>query len=192
MLASMRDEVFDQDTACQALSQDRDRLMKAIDVGAADISRLTFPDGPLTLLDLVAHVTMWDEINLAVVTLALHGRPHWSLDPRWETAEAGSALNVGGVRAGRALTGELLRHRFHAVRQAHIDTIAEIPRPQWERELPFTHSGRPWTLGGLCHYVNTPEADPTRTLTYQHAAVHLGATGLNRAVPTGTGSPGRA
>ncbi|ADD43007.1 hypothetical protein Snas_3341 [Stackebrandtia nassauensis DSM 44728] len=188
MLADMRDEVFDQDRACQALSHDRDRLVEAMDSGVADIDRLTFPDGPLTLLDLAVHVTMWDEINLGVVTLALRGRPHWSLDPRWETAEAGGALNVGGVRAGRGLTEELIRHRFHAVRQAHIDTIAEIPRSQWEQELPFAHSGsQPRTLGGLCHYVNTPEADPTRKLTYQHAAVHLGATSLSRAAPTGTG-----
>ncbi len=62
--------------------------------------------GPLgdfcdSLHDLLAHVLMWDEINLAVLSEATAGRAHWSLDPRWETPEAGRLLNRGGVAAAR-------------------------------------------------------------------------------------------
>ncbi len=64
--------------------------------------------GPLgdfcdSLHDLLAHVLMWDEINLAVLSEATAGRAHWSLDPRWETPEAGRLLNRGGVAAARSL-----------------------------------------------------------------------------------------
>src|SRR5215470_4425295 len=62
--------------------------------------------GPLgdfceSLHDLVAHVLMWDEINLAVLAEAAAGRLHWSLDPQWETSDAGRMLNRSGVEAGR-------------------------------------------------------------------------------------------
>jgi hypothetical protein len=59
--------------------------------------------GPLgdfceSLHDLVAHVLMWDEINLAVLTEAAASRAHWSLDPLWETPEAGRLLNRSRYR----------------------------------------------------------------------------------------------
>lgn len=166
--------MFSREQACEALSRDHDLLAAALERGTAEIHRLTFPGGELSLLDLVVHVTMWDEINLAVLTQALHGQAHWSLAAQWETAAAGGALNTGGVRAGRSLPAELIRHRFHQVRQAHIDAIARVSSARWEAELPFGFTGSlPRTLAGLCHYINTPEADPSRTLTYRHAAVHL-------------------
>ena len=40
-------------------------------------------------------------INLAVVTEAAAGRVRWSLDPRWDTPQAGPMLNRGGIEADR-------------------------------------------------------------------------------------------
>jgi len=173
-------EAMSQEAAGNALTVDRRDLLAAVDDAASHppIAYTTFWEHPLTALDLVAHVLAWDEINLAVLAEARRGRPHWSLDRDWETREAGRAINRSGVLMGRELGATLTLHRFEAVRAAFLDAIAEVPVAEWAAELPFRHGGdTPQTLGGLCHYVNTPEADPTRTAAYRHAAVHLGAAG---------------
>jgi hypothetical protein len=121
---------------------------------------ITLHAGPLgdfceSLHDLVAHVLMWDEINLAVLTEANAGRRHWSLDPRWETREAGRLLNKAGVLAGRELPSELLLHRLE-ITKAAVETELES---SWEAnqdvaEHVFTVPGRP---------------------AFWHAAIHLNA-----------------
>src|SRR5258708_28342684 len=73
--------------------------------------------GPLgdfcdSLHDLLAHVLMWDEINLAVLTEATAGRAHWSLDPRGETPEAGRVLERRGGGAAPHPPAPLPLHRF--------------------------------------------------------------------------------
>ena len=105
------------------LRADHDLLIsEAEDLAEAQLAaRYQLAGGPLgdfceSLHDLVAHVLMWDEINLAVLTEAAAGRGHWSLDPRWETPGAGRMLNRGGVEAGRLLPASLLLHRLRAVR----------------------------------------------------------------------------
>ena len=173
-------DFLDQATACRALTADRDHLLTAI---AADtppvIHHNPLGDEPMSITDLVIHVSMWDEIVLAVLTEARAGREHWSLDPRWETRDSGRALNVGGVDAGRHLPAELVHHRFRSVRDALIASIAAVDPDAWHRELPFRHPGtEPQTLAGLCLRNNLPEADPTRSKVYQHATVHLGLPGI--------------
>lgn len=113
--------------------------------------------GPLgdfceSLHDLVAHVLMWDEINLATLSEAAADRTHWSLDPRWETPEMGRRLNRAGVEAGRQLPGPLLVERVAMVRDA---ILAELPNVT---DLELLE--RIWTVPG-----QSP---------YWHAAVHLG------------------
>ncbi len=109
--------------------------------------------GPLgdaceSLRDLVAHILMWDEINLAVLAEASRARRHWSLDPQWETREAGQALNAGGVAAGTEL-------RSYA-------------EDRWLAPIPFD-PGPADSIGALAQHVMTvPRAAP-----YWHAAIHL-------------------
>lgn len=117
--------------------------------------------------DLVAQVLMWDEINLAVLAEAAAGRAHWSLDPLWETPEAGRLLNRSGVEAGRQLSASLLLHRLRAAQDA---VLAELGR----------HGGQAWTgagqvpslargIGGLAQRVWTVPGQPS----FWHAAIHL-------------------
>jgi hypothetical protein len=169
--------------ACAALAYDRDRLLEALAREEAVPGSVAIRHdplapagrGPISVPDLVQHVAMWDEIVLAILSEARHGRAHWSLDPQWAPVEAGRALNVGGVEAGRLLPAELVVHRFRSVREALIAAIDEVPDEEWAGGLSFRHDGEePQTLSGLCHYASTPEADPTRTRTYRHACVHLG------------------
>jgi hypothetical protein len=118
---------------------------------------------------------MWDEIVLAILSEARHGRAHWSLDRLWAPVEAGRALNVGDVEAGRLLPPELVVHRFGSVRQALIAAIDEVPDVEWTGGLAFRHDGEePQTLSGLCQFASTPEADPARTRTCRLACLHLG------------------
>jgi hypothetical protein len=162
------------------IAADRDLLLNRVRGLAA--AELTAPylvrGGPLgdfceSLRDLVAHVLMWDEINLAVLADAARGRAHWSLAARWETPEAGRMLNRAGVAAGRELPVELLVHRYTAVRDALLDELAryddEVARyddEAWARPAGV----RPGSVGELVQYVMTvPGDDP-----YRHAAIHLG------------------
>jgi hypothetical protein len=172
-------DLFQQGAACAALKLDRDRLLAAAEQRKSG-AELPIRHNPLSgaamsVMDLVGHVAMWDEIVLLVLAEARHGRAHWYVTPQWETIDAGRALNVGGVSAWRQLPDDLALDRFVNIRNALVSAIAEVPTPEWHGELAFRHTGwEPQTLAGLCHKVNTPEADPERKLTYQHASVHLG------------------
>lgn len=128
--------------------------------------------GPLgdfceSLHDLVAHVLMWDEINLAVLTEVSAGRAHWSLDPRWETPEAGRLLNRSGVQAGRQLPASLLLHRLRAVQDAVLGELARYEGQAWTRagQMPALARG----IGGLAQRVWTVPGQPA----FWHAAIHL-------------------
>ncbi len=114
--------------------------------------------GPLgdfceSLHDLMAHIMMWDEINLAVLTEDHAGRRHWSLDPTCETTEAGRQLNRSGVAAGRELPVSLVLHRLRLARDG---LLAEL--------------GSASSISPLAQRVMTvPGAPP-----FWHCAVHLG------------------
>jgi hypothetical protein len=171
--------MFEQDTACAALELDRDRLLAAVESARSgqppQIMHNPVSGAAMTVLDLVGHVAMWDEIVLAVLSEARRGRAHWYVTPQWETVAAGRALNTGGVAAWRQLPEALTLDRFVRGRNALASAIAEVPGSEWHGELAFAHSSwQPQTLAGLSHHVNTPEADPERKLTYLHASVHLG------------------
>jgi hypothetical protein len=127
--------------------------------------------GPLgdfceSLHDLVAHVLMWDEINVAVLTEAKAGRPHWSLDARWEAPPAGRALNEAGVIGGRSIPSSLLIHRYTTTVASLAAELESTPATSWEAPLPFG-TGR--TLGELAARVMTVPGQPQ----YWHAAIHL-------------------
>ncbi|MEV6284118.1 maleylpyruvate isomerase N-terminal domain-containing protein [Kribbella sp. NPDC051770] len=162
--------------AAQLVRADRQRLLDLVD-GLPD-DRLTEPfrvtDGPLghfcdSLHDLVAHVLMWDEITLALLREAAAGRSHWSLDPRWETAEIGSALNVGGVEAGRQLPSGLLIERFGGVVDALVAEISSYDEVAWRD--PATGGPFGGSVGALAEYAATP---PDGTPPYAHVGKHLG------------------
>ncbi|WP_305924582.1 hypothetical protein [Nonomuraea turcica] len=126
--------------------------------------------GPLgdfcrSLHDLIAHVLMWDEINLAVLTDAVAGRPHWSLDPRWEDPAVGQALNRGGVEASRHLPASLLLHRFESVHDAILEDLGRLSKESWN-DAPQGAQG----VGALAQRVWTVPGQPA----YWHAAIHLG------------------
>lgn len=128
--------------------------------------------GPLgdfceSLHDLAAHILMWDEINLAVLTEVSAGREHWSLDPRWETPEAGQLLNRSGVQAGRQLPASLLLHRLRAAQDAVLTELGRYGDEAWAGpgQTPALAQG----IGGLAQKVWTvPGQSP-----FWHAAVHL-------------------
>ncbi len=139
--------------------------------------------GPLgdacdSLRDLVAHVLMWDEISLAVLSEARAARRHWSLDPRWETREAGQMLNVSGVAAGRELPVGLLLHRFASVREALLAELRSYSEEEWRTPVPVDLDPRR-SVGSLAEYVMTVPGQHS----YWHAAIHLhrlSAMGANR------------
>jgi hypothetical protein len=89
--------------AMRRLGADRDLILTRTD-GLSDADAAApyrTGAGPLgdfceSLRDLVAHVLMWDEINLAVLTEARAGRGHWSLTrvgrrPRWAAGSTRAA-----------------------------------------------------------------------------------------------------
>jgi Mycothiol maleylpyruvate isomerase N-terminal domain len=160
-------------TAVRRLADDRGTLLSYVD-GISD-SDLRAPYrvavGPLgdaceSLHDLVAHVLMWDEINLAVLAEAAVGRSHWSLDARWETPEAGQLLNRAGVRAGRQLPAPLLLHRFRSIRDSMLAEFARYDQQAWVT----VQAGQGESIGALAQRVWTV---PGRA-AYRHAAIHLG------------------
>jgi hypothetical protein len=161
--------------ARERLRADRGRLLDEVE--HVPVDHPAEPYGPAgralgdfceSLHDLVAHVLMWDEINLAVLAEAAAGRVHWSLDPRWETSEAGRCLNDGGVRAGRAIPGPLLLHRYRSVHDALMDTIGRYDETAWAG--PATPA-RPdlASLGELAQRLWTVPGQAS----YQHASIHL-------------------
>jgi hypothetical protein len=129
--------------------------------------------GPLgdfcqSLHDLVAHVLMWDEISLAVLTEAAAGRTHWSLDPRWETRQAGRVLNEGGVIAGRLVPADLLWHRLRAVHGAALAALGGYDEAGWA--APRDHEGGAETsMGALVQRAWSVPGQPA----FWHAAIHL-------------------
>jgi hypothetical protein len=157
------------------------RLRADHDVLLATVKELTdeqlattyqLASGPLgdfceSLHDLVAHVLMWDEINLAVLTEAAAGRTHWSLDPRWETKEAGRLLNRGGVEVGRPLPASLLLHRLRAVRDAVLTELGRYEGRAWTDAGPMPSLAQ--GIGGLAQKVWTVPGQPA----FWHAAIHL-------------------
>jgi hypothetical protein len=157
------------------------RLRADHDVLLAEVNSLTgdqlaapyqLASGPLgdfckSLHDLVAHVLMWDEINLAVLAEAAAGRAHWSLDRRWETAEAGRLLNRSGVQAGRQLPASLLLHRLRTVQDAVLGELARQAGQAWTGAGPIPALDR--GIGGLAQRVWTVPGQPA----FWHAAIHL-------------------
>jgi hypothetical protein len=154
-----------------------DHELLAAQAGGLSAAELAAPfetaAGPLgdfcqSLHDLVAHVLMWDEISLAVLTEAAAGRAHWSLDPRWETPQAGRVLNEGGVIAGRLVPADLLWHRLRAVHGAVLAALGGYDEAGWAK--PRNHeSGRDTSMGALVQRAWTVPGQPA----FWHAAIHL-------------------
>lgn len=98
--------------ARRMMTEDSNVLRKAIaDLGPDALTAHHLVDGrPLgdacdSLRDLVAHHTMWLEIDLAVLFEAQAGRKHWSTTTRWSQRPVGQRLNESGVaRANRSPT----------------------------------------------------------------------------------------
>lgn len=160
--------------AVQLILEDHQLLLERVEGVSEKRLReaVRLADGPLghfceSLHDLVAHILMWDEITLAVLTEAAHERTHWSLDPRWETPVAGRALNLGGVHAGRGVSSELLNHRLHNVSAALVAELERYDEPAWidsNTAGPFNGG-----IGALAEYVTTPPG----AVPYAHVAQHL-------------------
>ena len=166
--------IVSKEEASSRLQADHDALLARVNglTGAQLAASYRLASGPLgdfceSLHDLIAHVLMWDEINLTVMTEAAAGRAHWSLDPRWETPEAGRMLNRGGVEAGRHLPANLLLHRLQAVHDAVLAEFARYRGRAWTEagNLPELADGP----GGLAQRVWTVPGQPA----FWHAAIHL-------------------
>jgi hypothetical protein len=153
--------MFARAEAVHRLRTDHEILLDHVE-GRPDLAITAGPLGDFceSLHDLVAHVLMWDEINLAVLAEARAGRSHWSLDARWETPDIGRRLNKGGVLAGRELPADLLLHRLVTVRDAFLTELDEYDEETWQ-------SG----TGALAQRVCTVPGQPS----YWHAALHLNA-----------------
>ena len=150
---------------------DHEILLRRIDGRSPEelAVEFTLESGPLgdfceSLHDLLAHVLMWDEIGLAVLTEHRAGRHHWSIDPRWETADAGRRLNRAGVLAGRELPASLLVHRLVSVRDALLAEIQRYPEPTWQGAE---------AVGELAQRAMTVPGNPP----FLHAALHLDEVG---------------
>lgn len=159
--------IHDAETAARLIREDHDLLLDRVeDLSDPQLAEPYRPhDGPLghfcdSLHDLVAHVLMWSEISLDVLHEVRSGRQHWSIEPRWETPEIGSALNRAGVDAGRQLPGRLLVARFTYVRDALVAEIASVPSAEWEGD-----DG----VGRTLQLAMSPPGSPA----YAHAARHL-------------------
>jgi hypothetical protein len=166
--------IVSKEEAVSRLRADHDVLLARVEglTEAQLAASYRLAGGPLgdfceSLHDLIAHVLMWDEINLTVMTEAAAGRAHWSLDPRWETPEAGRMLNRGGVEAGRHLPANLLLHRLQAVHDAVLAEFARYRGQAWTDagQLPELAYG----TGGLAQRVWTVPGQPA----FWHAAIHL-------------------
>ena len=160
--------------AVQLIRDDQQLLLSRVDGRTEAELRAPYDvtAGPLgdfcdSLHDLIAHILMWDEITLAVLREARAGRLHWSLDPRWETREIGSALTIGGVEAGRHIPSELLLHRFHSVGAALVAEIEQYDEKCWSD--PSTGGGFDGGIGALAEYASTPPDG----VVFGHAARHL-------------------
>jgi len=151
--------MFARTEAVHRLRTDHEILLEHV-AARPDLAITAGPLGDFceSLHDLVAHVLMWDEINLAVLAEARAGRSHWSLDARWETPEVGRRLNKGGVLAGRELAADLLLHRLVTVRDALLTELDEYDEETWR-------SG----TGELAQRICTVPGQPS----YWHAALHL-------------------
>lgn len=161
----MTTPLLDIDEAARRVGTDHDLLLGEVE---RHTGRLCDPysieGGPLgdfcdSLHDLVAHVCMWDEINLAVLREGQAWRQHWSLDPRWETADAGRRLNRGGVAAGRELPADLLLHRLTSTRDAVLAALDDTDPGAWHEHV-----------GALIQHAMTVPGRPP----FWHAALHLG------------------
>ncbi|MDN5853149.1 MAG: hypothetical protein L0K86_09945, partial [Actinomycetia bacterium] len=157
-------------TASRLIRADHDLLLGYVDDVAESELKEAYRthDGPLghfcdSRHDLVAHVLMWSEISLGVLHEARSGRKHWSIEPRWETAEIGSALNKAGVQAGRELPSQLLVERVRWVRDAFDAELASIPGTEWDGA-----NG----VGATLYEAMTPPG----SAPYAHAALHLFGT----------------
>jgi hypothetical protein len=160
--------------AIARLRADHDLLLAEVKgLTAAQLAARYRPaSGPLgdfceSLHDLIAHVLMWDEISLAVLTEAAAGRAHWSLDPRWETPDAGAMLNRSGVEAGRHLPASLLLHRLQAVHDAVLAELARHRGQAWAKTEPTAELMH--GIGGLAQKAWTVPGQPA----FWHAAIHL-------------------
>jgi len=158
--------------AARRIKTDHDLLLDRLEGRSPDelAAEYRLESGPLgdfceSLHDLLAHVLMWDEIGLAVLTEARAGREHWSLDSRWETPEVGRMLNRAGVMAGRELPASLLMHRLLSTRDALLTEVQSYANAQWEA----AESG----VGSLAQYAMTVPGKPA----YVHAAIHLDELG---------------
>jgi len=173
------------DEATNRVRTDHDLLLARVEGLSEDelVAEYLTAAGPLgdfceSLHDLVAHVLMWDEINLAVLSEAAEGRAHWSLEACWETADAGRRLNHGGVAAGRHVPPSLLLHRLLTVRDAVLDEFGRYSEHAWAQagQAPVLADG----IGGLAQRVWTVPGQPA----FWHAAVHLNQ------LPGHPGAPG--
>lgn len=164
----MTNDILSATEAAHRIRTDHDILLARV----ADRTEAELKDahrvqgGPLgdfceSLHDLVAHVLMWDEIDLAVLQEARSGREHWSIDPRWETAESGRALNRAGVAAGREFPGHLLLDRLTRARDALLEEIDGLAPDAWD--------GPTARRGALAQQAMTVPGSPA----YWHAALHL-------------------
>jgi hypothetical protein len=159
--------VLSRAEAAGRLQTDHELLLgRVADLTEAELAaEYRVAEGPLgdfceSLHDLVAHVLMWDEISLAVLSEAVAGRAHWSLQPRWETPEAGRMLNRAGVAAGRHLPGPLLLHRYQDVHDALLEELGRYSEQAWAEA-----DG----IGALAQRVCTVPGQPA----FWHAAIHL-------------------
>lgn len=161
------------------IAEDRNLLLHKVDGRSEEelVTPYLVHGGPLgdfcdSLRDLVAHVSMWDEICLAALTEARRGRSHWVLRDAWTAPGVGQRINRAGVAAGRELPVDALVQRMEVVRDALLAEIGCYDEEEWLETMPSDENGR--SMGALSQYAMTvPSHEP-----YWHAAIHLGELNL--------------
>ena len=155
------------------MTADSNVLREAIaDLGPDALTAQHLVDGrPLgdacdSLRDLVAHHTMWLEIDLAVLVEAQAGRRHWSTTARWSERPVGQRLNQSGVAAGRILLVDDLLDRFEASSASLLDAFSRLDEDRWRATI---FPGEDITLGRwLRTHFSVPGQRP-----FSHATLHL-------------------
>jgi hypothetical protein len=119
-----------------------------------------------SLRDLVAHHTMWREIDLAVLVDALGGRRHWSTTALWSARAAGQRLNQAGVVGGRILLVNEVLDRFEASTASLLDALDRLDDRRWAEPV-FPDDDIP-----LGQWIQTHFSVPGQT-PFRHATLHL-------------------
>lgn len=85
-----------------------------------------------SLHDLLAHILMWDELALAVLSEARGGRLHWLVDARATSPEVATQISQAAAVAAGLLPPWLILHRLVSARDALTAEVGRVAPADWD------------------------------------------------------------